>query len=50
MDTQSKSRDYMMVKVEGYNANNKYMYARTFPQGEKITIAVQKNVKTDFCA
>jgi len=48
MDTQSKSRDYMMVKVEGYNANNKYMYARTFPQGEKITIAVQKNVKTDF--
>tara|TARA_B100000446_G_scaffold15921_1_gene13529 strand:- start:64476 stop:78212 length:13737 start_codon:yes stop_codon:yes gene_type:complete len=48
MDTHSKSRDYMMVKVEGYNANNKYMYARTFPQGEKITIAVQKNVKTDF--
>lgn len=48
MPTKEQSKDYLLVKVEGYSANKKYMYARRFPDGEKLTVAVKKNVKTDF--
>lgn len=48
MANNNQALDHLLVKVEGYSANRKYMYARRFPDGEKITVAVKKNVKIDF--
>jgi len=45
-----KNQDYLLGKVEGYSANGKYMYARKFPSGEKISIAGHSSVKSDFIA
>ena len=44
----NKTIDYALVKVEGYSANRKYMYARMYPDGNKISVAVHKSIKTDF--
>lgn len=49
-DKNIKNQDYLLVKVEGYSANGKYMYARKFPSGEKISIAGHSSVKNDFIA
>lgn len=43
-----KELDYLLVKVEGFSANGKYMYARKFPGGEKISVAAHSRVKKDF--
>ena len=43
-----KELDYLLVKVEGFSANGKYMYARKFPSGEKISVAAHSRVKKDF--
>ncbi|MEJ6534050.1 hypothetical protein [Pseudoalteromonas lipolytica] len=47
-DKNTKNQDYLLVKVEGYSANGKYMYARKFPSGEKISITGHSSVKSDF--
>lgn len=48
MANNKKSVPYLLVKVQGYSANKKYMFAKTFPDGDEISIAVKNNIKTDF--